>query len=295
MKLILTGANGFLGQHLSLYMYNKIYDVYPVSRGPKRIPLGELPYYQLELTDKQAVLNFVLQVQPDVIIHTAAMSKPDECHNNQAECILHNITVTQYLLEAAKQVSARFIYVSTDFIYGEGGPHSELAIPNPLNFYGESKLMAENLVKLSGLRHNIVRPVFIYGAHWEGMRPSFIQWVSRNLTANLPIKVVTDQHRTPTYVLDICKGIDLLLQFETNEDFHFAGANILSPFEMAVTVAQVLGLNTGLIEPVTADIFPEIVCRAKDSGLKIEKAKAILGYQPHSFEQGVRLSFALKP
>lgn len=291
MKLIITGANGFLGQHLAMYMYNDLYDIYPVSRGVKRIPKEVIPYYQLELTDKQAVLNFVSQIKPDCIIHTAAMSKPDECFYNQAECILQNVTATEYLIEAAQQVSARFIYVSTDFIYGEGGPHSEDAIPAPLNFYGESKLMAENLVKNSGLRHNIIRPVFIYGAHWDGMRPSFIQWVKLNLEANKKIKVVTDQLRTPTYVGDICKGIDLLMQHETNEDFHFAGSDILSPYEMAVLVAKVLGFNKDLIEPVTADSFPEIVKRAKKSGLKIEKAFTILGYQPQSYEEGVRLSF----
>ncbi len=295
MKLIITGANGFLGQHLSLYMHNNKCDVYPVSRGPKRIPLSEIPYYPLELTDKQAVLDFFAQIQPDVVIHTAAMSKPDECFYDQEACVLHNVTATQYLVEAAKQFSARFIYVSTDFIFGEGGPHSELALPNPLNFYGESKLMAEKLVRSSGLRQNIVRPVFIYGSHWDGMRPSFIQWVRGKLEANQPIKVVTDQHRTPTFVDDICKGIDLLLQRETNEDFHFAGEDILSPYEMAVIVVQVLGLNAALIEPVTADVFPEIVRRAKDSGLKIDKAKAILGYQPHGFAEAVRLSFGLKP
>jgi dTDP-4-dehydrorhamnose reductase len=295
MKLIITGANGFLGQHLTLYMHNKKYDVFPVSRGAKRIPLSEIPYYTLDLTDKQAVLDLITQIQPDVIIHTAAMSKPDECFYNQELCLLHNVTATQYLLDAAKLYSTRFIYVSTDFIFGEGGPHSELTLPDPLNFYGESKLMAENLVRSSGLSQNIVRPVFIYGSHWDGMRPSFIQWVRSKMEANQSIKVVTDQHRTPTYVQDICKGIDLLLQRVTNEDFHFAGADILSPYDMAVTVAQVLGLNSRLIEPVTADVFPEIVRRAKDSGLKIDKAQAILGYQPHSFEEGVRLSFGLKP
>jgi dTDP-4-dehydrorhamnose reductase len=292
---MITGANGFLGQHLSVYMHNNKYDVYPNSRGLKRIPLSEIPFYTLELTDKQAVLDFFGQIQPDVIIHTAAMSKPDECFYHQEACLLHNVKATQYLLEAAKLFSTRFIYVSTDFIFGEGGPHAESALPEPLNFYGETKLMAENLVKSSGLNYNIVRPVFIYGRHWDGMRPSFIQWVRSKLEANQPIKVVTDQHRTPTFVHDICKGLDLLLHKETNEDFHFAGADILSPYDMAVTVAQELGLNVNLIEPVTADVFPEIVLRAKNSGLKIDKAKAILGYQPHSFEEGVRLSFAAKP
>jgi dTDP-4-dehydrorhamnose reductase len=294
MKVLITGANGFLGQHLCLYMHNNKYDVYAVSRGQSKIPNPEIPYFQLELAERQSVLSLVSTINPDIIIHTAAMSKPDECYHHPEICLLNNVTATAYLLDAAKVVGARFIYVSTDFIFGEGGPHSELSEPAPLNFYGETKLMAENLVKTSGLQQNIVRPVFIYGAHWEGLRPSFIQWVRQNLEAKRSIKVVIDQRRTPTFVLDICKGIALLLQTNSKDSFHFAGSDIITPYEMAVTVARVTGLNEGLIEPVTADVFPEIVKRAKDSGLLIDKAREILGYQPQPFVEGVKLSFGLK-
>jgi dTDP-4-dehydrorhamnose reductase len=294
MKLFITGANGFLGQHLCMYMHNNKYDVCAVSRGINKLSDSEITYLPLELTDKQSVLSSVVACNPDVIIHTAAMSKPDECYSNRALCLLNNVTATEFLIEAAKLVSARFIYVSTDFVFGEGGPHAETASPEPLNFYGETKLMAENLVKTSGLQHNIVRPVFIYGAQWVGMRPSFIQWVKQNLESNKTIKVVTDQRRTPTFVWDICKGIDLLMQINTQESFHFAGSEIITPYDMALTVARVTGLNEKLIKPVTAEIFPEMVRRAKDSGLLIERAVKMLGYQPHLFEIGVKLSLGLK-
>ena len=295
MKVFITGANGFLGQHLSIYMHNDKYEVYAVSRGENKIPDAKISYFNLELTNKQLVIAMITSIRPDVIIHTAAMSKPDECHLHPETCLLNNVTATEYLLEAAKQVSARFIYISTDFIFGEGGPHTELSVPAPLNFYGESKLMAENLVKNSGLHHNIVRPVFIYGPHWEGLRPSFIQWVKQKLESKQSIKVVTDQQRTPTFVLDICMGIDLLIQNNTHESFHFAGSEMITPYEMAITVARVANLDSSLIEPVTAEVFPEMVRRAKKSGLLIEKAINLLGYLPHNFEDGVKLSFAIKP
>ena len=295
MKVFITGANGFLGQHLSIYMHNNKYEVYAVSRGENKIPDAKISYFNLELTNKELVIAMITTIRPDVIIHTAAMSKPDECHLNRETCLLNNVTVTEYLLEAAKQVSARFIYISTDFVFGEGGPHSELSVPDPLNFYGESKLMAENLVKNSGLHQNIVRPVFIYGALWEGLRPSFIHWVKKKLESKQSIKVVIDQHRTPTFVLDICKGIDLLIQNNTHESFHFAGSEMITPYEMAITVARVANLDSSLIEPVTAEVFPEMVRRAKKSGLLIEKAINLLGYLPHNFEDGVKLSFAIKP
>ena len=155
--------------------------------------------------------------------------------------------------------------------------------------------MAENLVKNSGLHQNIVRPVFIYGALWEGLRPSFIHWVKKKLESKQSIKVVINQHRTPTFVLDICKGIDLLIQNNTHESFHFAGSEMISPYDMAITVARIAKLDRSLIEPVTADLFPEMVRRAKKSGLLIDKAINLLGYQPHKFEDGVKLSFAIKP
>ena len=116
MKVFITGANGFLGQHLSIYMHNNKYEVYAVSRGENKIPDAKISYFNLELTNKELVIAMITTIRPDVIIHTAAMSKPDECHLNRETCLLNNVTVTEYLLEAAKQVSARFIYISTDFV-----------------------------------------------------------------------------------------------------------------------------------------------------------------------------------
>ena len=137
----------------------------------------------------------------------------------------------------------------------------------------------------------IVRPVFIYGPVLQGMRPSFLHWVKNNLEQHKLIKVVSDQQRTPTFVTDICKGIETIISQKQEGAFHLAGKDILSPFEMAVTVANFLRLDAALIENVTSDIFIETVLRAKRSGLKIDKAEKMLGYKPVSFEEGVQLTF----
>jgi dTDP-4-dehydrorhamnose reductase len=220
------------------------------------------------------------------------MSKPDECEENKEEAVLQNVRVTDILLNKLKQQKSatKFIYFSTDFIFGENGPHAEDALPEPLNFYGETKLAAENLVKESGLDYAIVRPVFIYGKQLLGQRPSFIHWVKNNLEADKKIKVVTDQQRTPTYALDICKGVHAIIEKNESGDFHLAGKDIISPYDMAITVADVMQLNKNLIEPVTAETFPEKVKRAQRSGLKIGKAMQVLQYQPVSYAEGVRLS-----
>jgi dTDP-4-dehydrorhamnose reductase len=289
-KILITGANGFLGQHLCVFLLNKGYDIVATGRGICRIPIDNINYYSCDLTKREQVAIMMDRYNPPTIIHTAALSKPDECNENKELCISINIEATRNLLENS---AAHFIYVSTDFIFGENGPHAEDEPAQPLNFYGESKWQAEQLVRETKSNATIVRPVFIYGETWAGLRGSFLHWVKNNLEQHKPIKVVSDQLRTPTYVQDICKGIQTIIDNEVTGTFHFAGNQIISPYEMAVTTARVLGLDTSLIEKVTADTFPEPVKRAKRSGLKIEKAQRELGYEPVDFDEGVRRTFGL--
>lgn len=292
MKILVTGANGFTGVHLCLSLINKGFEVFALGRGERKLPIMDrLTYYSVELTSVRSLLKIFEQVSPDVVIHTAAMSKPDVCDLNRKECLLNNVEVTYYLLEASRYFPVHFIYLSTDFIFGENGPHREDDTPAPLNFYGESKLQAEQLILQTELATTIVRPVFIYGPVMHQIRPSFIQWVQQKLSNGEKIKVVTDQLRTPTYVADLCDAITTILTFKKSGIYHVAGKDILSPYDMAVTVAKVLDLNTELIEPVTSETFPEPVRRAKRSGLYIDKAIRELNYVPHSFEEAVKLSF----
>lgn len=294
MKILITGANGFLGQHLTLFLAEKKYQVIACSRGECRIPKNfPFEYLPIDLTDEKAVETLVARITPDVIVHTAANSKPDDCDINRDACIQQNVTATKYLMNALATQSnnPRFIYISTDFIFGENGPHSEDDATGPLNFYGESKLMSEEAVKESGLAYAIVRPVFIYGPIWNGVRSTFLHWVKNSLEQGKQIKVVSDQTRTPTYVVDICKGIETIIRLNQQGDFHLAGKDLLSPYDMAVAVASFLKLDAALIGNVTSESFKEPVQRAKRSGLKIDKAKQVLNYDPVDFMKGVELTF----
>jgi dTDP-4-dehydrorhamnose reductase len=292
MKILITGANGFLGQHLTLYLSRKGYEVVASNRNECRISQQtSFQYFSLDVTDANAVAATLAAIQPDVIIHAAAMSKPDECANNKEACYLNNVEATKFLLKEAARFQPHFIYVSSDFIFGENGPHGEEDNAAPLNYYGETKLQSEKLVIQSDLLYTIVRPVFIYGPVLENMRPTFLHWIKNNLEQQKKIKVVSDQQRTPTFVLDICKSIETIIQKKQQGVFNIAGKDLLSPYQIAVAVAGFLKLDARLIECVTSDTFKEPVKRAKRSGLKIEKARSILGYEPVSFAEGVQLTF----
>jgi dTDP-4-dehydrorhamnose reductase len=288
-RILITGANGFLGQHLCKYFSSKDVEVIATGKGVCRLPADfNVKYHAVDLADFSAVKKLCEQNSVDVIIHNAAMSKPDECHRDRKACTAINVDATQHLLSFQ---FPHFVYLSTDFIFGENGPHAEDVEPAPLNFYGETKWQAEQLVKETTGTYTIVRPVFIYGQSWGSMRGSFLHWVKENLQNGKAIKVAKDQLRTPTYAPDICDGIERIIDQKATGVFHLAGRDILSPYEMAIATAKVLNLDHSLIEPVTADTFPEPVKRAKSSGLKIDKAISELGYAPTSFEEGMRLSF----
>src|SRR5437016_4843633 len=141
MNILVTGGNGFLGQHLTKYLSNLEHSVIATSRGERRIP-AEIPvtYYSLDLTDEAAVTRLVAETKPHVIVHTAAISKPDECEKHKDSCLQNNVEATRYLLQSFKSIQQQgglFIYLSTDFIFGEDGPHAEDDDTGPLNFYGE--------------------------------------------------------------------------------------------------------------------------------------------------------------
>lgn len=285
---MITGANGFMGQHISKWLKQAGYEILATGKGQCRIPF-EINYHSLDVTDKQAVNDFIRNNDPNMIVHTAAMSKPDDCNLHRNLCMEINVEATKYLLQ---NFDGHFIYISSDFVFGENGPHAETDSPAPLNFYGESKWMAEKAVLEKNLKATIVRPVFMYGKIWTGLKPTFLHWVKNNLLAGNKIKVTADQFRTPTYIEDICKGIERILFTEALGTYHLAGKNIISPFEMAIKLAELLSLDASLIEAVTADTFQEPVIRAKRSGLLIDKARKELGYEPLSFEEGIRRSFA---
>lgn len=294
MKIMITGSNGLLGQHLiKLLIETTEHTIIATGRGECRLPfeISDLyDYFTLDITDGIAVNDFVSAHQPDVIMHGAAMTQPDPCEINQVECWNINVTATRFLISAAEAVNARFIYISTDFVFdGTSGPYKETDIPGPVNYYGSSKLAAEKAVMESKLHWALVRTVLVYGNILVGNRSNIISWVKENLSAHRPIKVVSDQWRTPTYVEDLARGILLVLEKKATGIYHIAGEEGMSPYDMAVATADYLHLDKSLMTKVTADTFTQPAQRPLRTGFVIDKAKRELGYQPISFKKALQL------
>ena len=216
MKILVTGANGLLGQTIIRLLLEKQYEVIATGKGEDRVDANSSPgyiYKDIDITDGPAVERLIMEHRPSIIVHAAAMTQVDQCELNKQDCYNINVTATRFIIDAAKAVNARLIFVSTDFIFdGNNGPYSENDEPAPVNYYGSTKLVAEKAVMESGLDYAIARSILVYGSVPATGRTNIVGFVRQNLEANKPIKMVTDQVRTPTFVDDLAKGIILIIE-----------------------------------------------------------------------------------
>lgn len=290
MKILVTGANGLLGHELIPLLVEKKHDVIATSKGPCRLDLHSFKnfiYQELDITDGVACNNLIASIRPDVIVHAAAMTHVDNCELNKIDCYNINVTATRFLIEAAKQVGSRLVYISTDFIFdGSEGPYKEDDEPKPVNYYGSTKLSAEIEVMESGLEWSIARTVLVIGNAGK-TRSNIISWVKEKLEKGEKIKVVMDQFRTPTFTEDLARGIVLIIEKNAKGIFHISGKDMLTPYEIALRTADHFKLDKSLIEKADVTTFSQPAVRPPRTGFDISKARKELGYEPLSFDEGL--------
>ncbi|WP_373524130.1 NAD(P)-dependent oxidoreductase [Aquiflexum sp.] len=292
VKVLVTGANGLLGQKLvdQLRADPEIH-VIGTGKGQSRLPnawKGSYEWREMDVTDKQQVLEVFAEIKPDAVIHTAAMTQVDDCEKEKDQSRIANIDAVSNLIEACRTNDVHLVHLSTDFIFdGEEGPYTEEAAPNPINYYGQTKLEAENRILESGIRWAIVRTVLVYGIANDMSRSNIILWVKKSLEEGRNIKVVNDQWRTPTLAEDLAEGCVLIVKKGATGIFNISGKDFLTPFEMAIQTANYFGLDKSLITEVDSTLFTQPAKRPPKTGFIIEKAKNELGYSPKSFTEGI--------
>ena len=289
IKILITGANGLLGQKLvSLLEKDASIHVIATAHRQPSIRSQKADFHLLNITDKSQVELILHSTRPDVVIHTAAMTNVDQCETDREGCWLTNVTAVQYLVNACSQNNIHFIQLSTDFIFdGTYGPLDELAIPNPVNFYGESKLEAERIIHQTTLSWCIIRTVLVYGVTTDMSRSNIVLWVKNSLEEGKEIQVVNDQWRTPTLAEDLAMGCSLAALKKASGIFHISGKDFLTPYEMAIQVSEFFSLDQSLITMTDSTQFKQTAQRPLKTGFIIEKAKAVLGYAPRSFTEGL--------
>ncbi|WP_057939318.1 SDR family oxidoreductase [Algoriphagus resistens] len=288
-KIFITGANGLLGQKLVSQLLEKDeFLVIASGRGACRLPGKGFEYVSLDISNEKEVENVLAEIQPDIIIHGAAMTHVDQCELNQEACYDANVNATSYLVKAAEACGAHFIFVSTDFIFsGEEGPLDENAVPSPVNYYGETKLEGERMVMSSKTKWSIARTVLVFGIAHDMSRTNIVLWVKSSLEAGKEIQVVDDQFRTPTLAEDLAAGCVLIAEKGAEGVFNISGSDFLSAYEMAIITADYFGLNKELIKRADSSTFSQPAKRPLKTGFIIDKAREQLGFEPKTFQAAI--------
>jgi len=291
MKILLTGSNGLLGQKLVKLITNQSnHDLIATARGKNRLTDGNYTFKSLDITKREEVDQAIDALKPDVIINTAAMTNVDFCEADKEGCDALNIDAVEHLIKACERNNTFLIHLSTDFIFdGENGPYDEEAQPNPLSYYGESKLKSEELVKASGIDWAIVRTVLVYGIAENMSRSNIILWVKKSLEDQIHINVVDDQWRTPTLAEDLAKGCLLIAEKKAKGVFNISGKDLLTPYEMAIKTADYFQLDKKYITKTNGSKFKQVAKRPAKTGFKLNKAVKELNYAPVSFEEGIAI------
>lgn len=291
-RILITGANGLLGQALVKRMSRfPEYDVLATSRSDTaRFKGGSCGYAPLDITKADDVKALFHDFAPNVVINCAAMTQVDRCDEERSACWNVNARAVQYLADQCQEHGARLVQVSTDFVFdGEDGPYREDARPNPVNYYGRSKLAGENAARGAGMsKWAIVRTILLYGTGHDLGRSNFVLWLLGELMNGNPVHIVTDQWRTPTYVDDLAVGIERLVHYEKTGIYHLSGRELMSIYDFALTIADVFGQDPSLIHPVTSDHFDEAAPRPPRTGFIVLKAETELGYKPRPIRTALR-------
>ncbi|HEU4472745.1 MAG TPA: SDR family oxidoreductase [Flavisolibacter sp.] len=294
-KILVTGANGFLGYYLVQQLLETGCQVLGTGKGPCRLPFKAeaFSYAVLDFTQKEEVLKLFEAERPDVVFHCGAMSKPDDCELNRDAAFLVNVTGTANLLQASAASKSFFIHLSTDFVFsGSNGPYREEDIPAPVNYYGHTKQLAEEEVKQFGYDWAIIRTVLVYGKPHLN-RQNLLTSTAEALRAGKPLRIFGDQRRTPTYVGDLARGLIAIMNKKATGIYHLSGRDIRTPYQMAAAVADHLGLEASLITEIKEGELVQPAKRPPDTVFDITKATRELGFEPVGFEEGLRKTFVV--
>jgi len=293
MKTILTtGSNGLLGQKLTekILAEDRV-KLVATSKGANRYPVkGGYGYAEMDILNADQVREVIERYSPDAIVHTAAMTNVDICEANKALCRQLNVDAVQMLISICEEKNIQLIHLSTDFVFdGADGPYKEEDAVNPVSYYGESKVLAESLLKNSKANWAILRTILVYGITSDMSRSNIVLWAKAALENASPIHVVNDQWRMPTLAEDLAEACLLAVEKNAKGIYHVSGKDYMSIADLVRKVADYWGLDQSFINEISSASLNQTAKRPVRTGFVLDKTIKDLDYRPHSFEEGLAI------
>lgn len=288
MRVLITGASSLPGYRLTKLLVNRGYDVLGLyNKNVIPIEHSNLRKERVDVLDYDSLNNIFEGFRPDVVVHMAAYGDVDGCERDKYFAWKVNVEGTRNVVYLVNKYSNYLLYLSTDYVFdGIKGFYNEYDPPDPINYYGLTKLMGEVITLSSVIRNCVVRASSIYG--FGPGRMNFAKFLINKLKANEEVRALTDQYTTPTQASLLAEALCEIIENRYSGVLHVVGER-LSRYEFAVKVAEKFGFDRRLIKPATMDEFKWFAPRPRDSSLNCEATKKIIKVDFYSLSKALNI------
>lgn len=285
MKILITGSNGQLGNELISCLKNGNSQIGAIPKECVGASVLAVDVDDLDITDYSAVINFVESAKPDVIINCAAMTNVDGCETMQEVAFKVNAIGVRNLAVAAEKTGAKFMHVSTDYVFAGDGtkPYIEWDTVNPQSAYGASKALGEKYALSFCSRSFIIRTSWLYGL----IGKNFVKTVRRVIRERGGITVVNDQRGNPTNANDLAHHILKLAVTEEYGIYHCTGTGECSWYDFACKIAEYSGFGD-VVTPCTSDEYPSPTKRPAYSSLRNLALECTVGDEMRDWQDALK-------
>ncbi len=251
----------------------------------------------VDITDPYSLDTVKNDTEHGVVLLLAAKADVDGCEKDKelgesGDAWRINVGGVQNIVNACKPTNKKIIYISTDFVFDGSAKaeyrYTETDLPNPINWYAETKYGGEEVVKNSGLDYIIARIAYPYRKEFD-LKVDLVRAIKNRLSEGKSIAAITDHVMTPTFIDDIAYALDKLIETDQKGTFHVTGSQSLTPYDLAVLIAEKFGLDRSLISKTTrTEYFAGRAPRPFNVGMNNDKIKQ-LGIQMKTIEEGLGL------
>ena len=288
-KLLIIGGSGLVGSTLLQYA-SPNYSIH-FTYNTNKITFDNVNSTRINLLGNQKMLiDLIKEVQPDIVVNTAAHSSVDLCETDHSIADKLHVDITQDITQACKDIDSKLVYISTDAVFqGElNKKYTELDQPNPINYYGKTKLQAEQITLNASPKNVVLRTAVIYGWH---KKSRFTNWIIQTLKDNQMVDPFIDQYNTPTLVDDLVKSLLNIFEKNISGMFHATGKSCFNRYEFALVLANTFGFDTKLIKPITSKEKKQDAPRPTSTCLDSTKLEKLIDFNFSDVQSGALFIF----
>lgn len=288
-RIAILGAGGKVGEALYKILSRELEAEFVLFTTESKLIIEDYKdtIIRIDVTNKSLLKDELYNYNPEVIINCIAFTNVDLCETEKKLAWELNTTLVENLMNISKVLGSHFITFSTDYIFnGNKGPYTELDKPDPLNYYGKSKLAAENIIIGNYDKYTIIRTNLVYG-YSSYNKGDFIKWIVSSLQQNKDLYIVDSLYANPTLTDDIAEAVMQIILKSTYGIYNIAGCTYLDRLSIAKEVAKVFNLDETLIHKTEISELKQKAIRPIKGGLVILKAQAELGIHLSTLESGL--------